>query len=226
MIIYSISDTHGFHRELTDDINRISPDMIIHAGDISNSYHLMQNHMESMDFLTWYDNLNIKHKILIGGNHDGSLEKRLINFDEFKTIKYIEHDLIEIEGLKIFGSPYTPIFGNWYFNLQHNKLLKKWKQIPSDIDILVTHGPPKGILDLTIDFDKRVKFCGDKHLYNVVMDLKPQYHIFGHIHNGGELLNNGIRTINNHPTKFINASCVKDNAFDLGIVNEGIVIEI
>ena len=45
--------------------------------------------------------------------------------------------------------------------------------IPTDIDILVTHYPPYGILD---------EGLGSPEILNFVMKSKPTYHLFGHIH--------------------------------------------
>jgi hypothetical protein len=61
---------------------------------------------------------------------------------------YLEHELIEIEGVRIFGSPYSPYFvGNAFQYSQHrDKVI--WNHIPEQVNLLVTHCPPFGILDL------------------------------------------------------------------------------
>lgn len=121
MKILAISDTHGFHNEFHKlDFNGI--DMIIHAGDISNSKSPSFNEGEVLNFLDWYSSLKVKHKILVAGNHDTSIEAKLVNPKEFKNITYLYHESTTIEGINIFGSPYTPIFCNWAFNKDRSKL--------------------------------------------------------------------------------------------------------
>ena len=102
-------------------------------------------------FSRGFHHLPHKHKIFVAGNHDWLYETnnrfaRLLtaNFN----IKYLQDSSVEIEGLKIYGSPWQPRFFDWAFNLMRGaELAEKWKLIPDDTDILITHGPPNGILD-------------------------------------------------------------------------------
>lgn len=222
MKILCISDTHGFHRELFIPKNI---DMIIHAGDSTNYWELYKNEQEFEDFLDWYSNTHVKYKVLIAGNHDHSLIKQY-NKDKVQKsgIIYLEHESIVIEGIKIFGSPYTPTFGSWFFMVNTWKMDKYWSAIDKDTDILVTHGPPYGILDLTIDRNRDLKLCGDKSLLNHVKEIKPKYHVFGHIHDNPEFKNQGMLVRND--TNYLNVSCVTDSKFEEGLSSEGIVIEI
>ena len=65
-----ISDTHGKHHEITDDLS--GGDILIHAGDIMNSGRHKE---EALSFLEWFNSLdNYKHKIFIAGNHDRLFE--------------------------------------------------------------------------------------------------------------------------------------------------------
>jgi hypothetical protein len=64
---------------------------------------------------------------------------------------YLDHEMVEVEGLKIFGSPYQPLFYNWGFQYHNSRANEIWSKIPEGVDILLTHGPPRGILDLTED---------------------------------------------------------------------------
>ncbi len=226
MKIFVISDTHGFHNQLIIPDNI---DMIIFAGDGSNSKSPSINANELIDFLDWYEKIsNIKYKIFVAGNHETSIEKKLINRFNItnRGIIYLEHESIVIEGINIFGSPYTPYFCDWAFNVQRHKLDEYWKEIPDNTNILVTHGPPKYILDLSKDRDGKLEFCGDKSLLNRVKKLKEcKYNIFGHIHNSDECYNKGFRKLDDCNTTFINASCVTDARFDLGLTSHGFVIE-
>lgn len=86
---------------------------------------------------------------------------------------------ITIEGINIWGSPITPTFFNWAFNRDRgSNIAKYWDKIPQNTDILITHGPPSGILDRTISGSNAG--CGD--LLKKIELIKPKYHLFGHIH--------------------------------------------
>ena len=227
MKILAISDTHCMHNDI---IIPEGVDMIIHAGDISNSKTIYINEQECLNFLHWYHNLNIKYKILVAGNHDRSLEKGVFGLNKlsstFTSIIYLENKLIEIEGLKIYGSPFTPTFNDWFFMRNLNSLNKMWENSPNDVDILITHGPPKYILDLSEDKFHNLEYCGDKTLFNYVHRCQPQHHIFGHIHNSKNCINTGTRALKGLRTQFHNVSCVTDGQFSKGLTSQGIIIEI
>ena len=95
-----------------------------------------------------------------------------------KRAIYLEHELVEVEGLKIFGSPYTMYYCGSAFQIKPEKLKIYWDSIPDNLDILITHGPPFGIFDQTA---KKVN-AGCKALLEKVKQVKPKIHIFGHIH--------------------------------------------
>lgn len=224
MKILCISDTHGKH-ELFSQSDFKGVDMIIHAGDFSNHKNPGINANEAIDFLRWYDDLEVEcHKILVCGNHETSVEAKMINPNEYENIIYLEHEGVDVEGISIFGSPYTPAFNQWAFNVKATKINEYWEQVPKKIDILITHGPPKGILDLCYDSKGRLKYSGDKALFNHVERVEPAYHIFGHLHPNKDNYNAGKRT--HGKTTFVNASCVTDGKFDLGLTSKGIIIEI
>lgn len=224
MKILAISDTHGFHREFKE-LDFVGIDMIIHAGDFSNTKSPMFNQKEAVDFLSWYNDLPIEHKVLICGNHDTSIEASLVNPKHFEKITYLEHESINIEGINIFGSPYTPAFCGWSFNVKRGKLDPYWQQIPNNTDILLVHGPPRGILDLSHDQNGTLEYCGDKELFNHIIRVQPKYCIFGHIHDSKDNYNSGRLKLSNIKTEFINASCVKDGRFDLGLISKGQIFD-
>ena len=214
MKIWHISDTHTFHEllEIPEGI-----DIVIHSGDCSNPRDPYTNEPEVRKFIDWFGNLPIKHKIYVAGNHDTSIEKRLVTKDDFNQncIHYLENETIEIEGLKIFGSPLSPTFGyGWSFNKARNKLDKIWKNaIPDDAKIIVVHGAPKGILDLSYDRESKLEFCGDKSLFNRVTEVNPILMLFGHIHSCKDIINSGTRTVPGVDTIFSNGSVVTDGKF-------------
>ena len=214
MKILHISDTHGFHKllQIPEGI-----DMVIHSGDCSNPRDPYTNEPEVRRFIDWFGDLLIKHKIFVAGNHDTSIEKGLVTKDDFdqNCIHYLENTSVEIEGLKIFGSPLTPTFGyGWSFNKDRNKLEKMWrKAIDEDVDIVIVHGPPRGMLDLSYNRFNNLEFCGDKSLMNKVKEVEPKLMLFGHIHNCDDIINAGTRTIPGLDTIFSNGSVVTDGKF-------------
>jgi len=201
-----ISDTHTKHHQLTNDL--VGGDLIIHAGDsTSRGYEF-----EIKNFIEWFSGLdNYTHKIFIAGNHDWGFQTNPNMCNDLlklnNNVTYLE-DNLEIIGtdyessIKVWGSPWQPTFYNWAFNLPRNgeELKEKWDLIPNDIDILITHGPPHGILDVSSYGGVNV---GCELLMESVMVKKPKIHIFGHIHSDfGYKYHNGIH--------FINASMLDD----------------
>jgi hypothetical protein len=186
-----------------NDIN-----ILIHSGDCTN----VGKKDEVKNFIHWIQNLKgFDDKIFIAGNHDMTFEKKPDWFYEFineenlsqSDCTYLEDNGIVIEDpnlsrpIKFYGSPWQPQFFNWGFNLPRNgsELESKWRQIPNDTDILITHGPPHGINDLNpINYS-----CGCELLKLRVDELKPLVHVFGHIH-----YSNGTRYIDN--SLYVNAS--------------------
>lgn len=225
--IWLISDTHGKETELNIPEN---VDMVIHAGDMGKYRDPYLNENPLKESINWYSKLPIKYKILIAGNHCTSIERRLIEKEEIidTGIIYLEHESIEIEGFKIFGSPYTPTFGQgWAFNVARHKLDAYWKEIPDGTDIVITHGPPMGILDHTecgaSKEERNVVSCGDKSLLNHIKRVNPLLHVFGHLHSESKCPNAGIMQIQGLKTKFINASVLN---LQYNIENNGFIIEI
>ena len=214
MKIWHISDTHSFHDLLTIP-EGVS--MVIHSGDCSNPRDPYNNEPEVRGFIDWFGGLPIKHKIYVAGNHDTSIEKKLVTKADFNdhAIHYLENETIEIKGLKIFGSPYTPTFGvGWSFNKDRNKLERIWrKAIDKDVDIVIVHGPPRGMLDSSYDRANLMEHCGDKSLMNRVMEVNPKLMLFGHIHNCKDIINAGTRTTPELDTIFSNGSVVTDGKF-------------
>lgn len=184
-----ISDLHMAKPELEGG------DILLCAGDLT----YRGNIPEVKEMLTYLSEQDYAHIIFIAGNHDFLFEREPLMakelIEEFPNLTYLEDSMVEVEGLKIWGSPYTPWFHNWAFNLFEPELAKQWQQIPDDINIVMTHGPPRGILDKTLGGD----LTGCKYLKERIEEIKPKLHIFGHIHE-----EYGIAVIG--PTRHINAS--------------------
>jgi Icc-related predicted phosphoesterase len=213
MKIWHISDTHTFHELLNvpEDI-----DMVIFSGDCSNPRDPYNNEPEVRAFIDWYSGLDIQYKIFVAGNHDTSIERGLVTKGDFRAsgIIYLENGGIEIEGLKIWGSPNTPTFGQWAFMKAREKINRVWDQIDADVDILIVHGPPKGILDQSYSRENVLEYCGCNALKKQVLDrIKPKLMCFGHIHNTKDIINAGVLKLSGYTTQFSNGSVVTDGKF-------------
>ena len=189
-----ISDTHNLHSRLK--FSEIT-DCIIHCGDATNKGGIT----EFRHFCKWFGSLPFKHKIFVAGNHDKGLcsENRqiLLEFLKEEGIIYLENESYFLNGIHIYGSPITPKFGNWGFGRQRGEeIAKTWALIPPNVDILITHGPPYGILDQNYSG----WHCGCEELAKIIPTINPKFHFFGHIHEfGGQSKKMG-------PTTFVNVS--------------------
>jgi Icc-related predicted phosphoesterase len=213
MRITFISDTHTKERNL----RLPGGDVLIHGGDIMNSGW---NYADVMNFLKWFASQDYNELIFIAGNHDHRFETDLLDIktmlESFPTITYLQDDWVEVNGVKIYGSPWQPEFYNWAFNLPRNgwELEQKWKDIPEDTDILITHGPPQGHLDASGPPWNQPNL-GCELLRVRVDELKPKIHVFGHIHGSAGHKEYG-------GTHFINASILNE---DYVQVNDGVTID-
>jgi len=217
MKIVCISDMHGRHKKLSKMLRNKMPkgDVLVCAGDVTPSGEIEM----MMSFINWLEKQPYQFKILIAGNHDKCFENAdaCLVRDELvkRNIIYLEDKGVTIGGIKFYGSPWQPEFCNWSFNLPRGEdLLEKWKYIPSNTDVLITHGPPHGILDVSI-YDKINVGCEDlrDEIFN---RIKPKVHVFGHIH-----FEYGIEE--REGIKFVNASVLNE---DYIIQNKPIVIEV
>jgi len=206
MKLIAIADTHGFHRSLEIP----EGDVLIHAGDLTR-HGTLDDVKEFNDFLS---TLPHPHKIVIAGNHDFCFEKDQKACEELLTnCIYLQDQDVIIDGVKFYGSPWQPWFYDWAFNLQRGPEIRaKWELIPEDTDVLITHGPPYGIGDLTFQKDH----AGCEDLLEIVGRIKPKVHIFGHIHEGYGITTHEITT-------FINASSYNHNS---QMINKPMVYEL
>ena len=186
MKIIAISDSHNYHSQLI-----IPPcDILIHCGDATGTG--TQKEIEA--FARWMDLQPAKHKIFSPGNHERTFEKclpisKLWWSDYCPSGHLLIHKPIEIEGLKILCTPYTPKFFNWAFMKERGLDIKKyWEQIPTGIDILVCHGMPYGILDDVIDWSSnKIISVGCMDMLVELERIKPKIYLGGHLHmNGGK----------------------------------------
>lgn len=216
-----ISDIHNFfepHFKYDLDV-----DIIVCTGDAQ-----CYTETEFHNFVEWYQGFPILYKIYVAGNHDKFIyENRKFCKKVFEEagIIYLDKESVVIDGIKFYGEPTTPTFGNWFFMANRDKMCRHWAQVPDDVDVLLTHGPAKGILDLTKKRDGSLEMCGCNALNKRIQELKQlQAVCFGHIHNCTGITNVGLRIIDD--VTYSNAAGVKDACFDLGIIHFGNTINI
>lgn len=178
MIITCLSDLHGFYPKLE------SGDLLIIAGDLT----AREEPEEYVYFRHWLSKQDYQKRIVIAGNHDTYLEWDYIfgSTPFLEIADYLCDSGTEFKGLKIWGCPWTPRF----FGMNPNCTAftyhsEKWfydekiAKIPDDIDILITHGPSRGVLDKTIRGEHVGSTAIEKYLKYV---NRPKLHAFGHIH--------------------------------------------
>lgn len=209
--VVCISDTHGMHRQL----NVPAGDILLNAGDITRSGEPGQIE----DYLAWLGEQPHPHKVLVAGNHDITLHTdyyqrswrrfhrrygRPLDHGQTRTllqqspaVHYLEDELVEVAGLRIYGSPWQPTFYDWAFNATRGpEISRYWSRIPDRVDVLVTHGPPLGRGDLTATGHRAG--CLDL-LQTIQGRVRPRFHVFGHIHEGYGASTDG-------QTTYVNAS--------------------
>jgi predicted phosphohydrolase len=99
-----LSDTHELHRE----VEVPDGDILIHAGDFT----MFSKSMSAIaDFNTWLGELPHRHKILIYGNHEFFVEADPSRRSMLTNALVLANEGTEIEGLRIWGSPVTPLYG-------------------------------------------------------------------------------------------------------------------
>lgn len=163
MKILHLSDTHGCHHRLK---HLPEADVVVHSGDFT----MTGAEQEALDFLNWFCDLPYAHKIFICGNHDDCLYGA--NIDGLDpNVHYLCNSAVEIDSVKFYG---VPMFMGDCVTDRHQRNIAN---IPSDINVLITHSPAYGILD----FDDNINY-GDEQLLAKVIEIHPHLHLFGHIH--------------------------------------------
>lgn len=203
MIVDCIGCLHGAKPKLDGG------DLLIVTGDLTSSDKAYQ----FVEFFLWLDKQPYRKKVLIAGNHDNVLQLiPPIPESLPDNIYYLCDSGTEFEGLRIWGSPWTKTLPGINPNRKaftcdtEEELAAKWTLIPEDTDILITHGPPYGILDKT----NLNEHAGSQPLYELLykQHINPRLHIFGHIHEShGQI----PKMLDMPSTRFINASHVNES---------------
>ena len=189
MRIVCISDTHG----RLDDVEVPDGDVLVHAGDFTRR----GDRAEVEAFAAALARLPHPAKVIVAGNHDFLFERapgEAVGL--LGDVRFLSDSETTVGGLRFWGSPWQPEFFDWAFNLPRGApLAEKWALIPDDVDVLVTHGPPHGVLDRTVHGAD----VGCEELARAVERVRPRLHVFGHIHEAYGALDRG-------GTRFVNAS--------------------
>jgi len=203
------SDTHGLHGQIPKK-HLPAADVLLHAGDFTNTGELEQ--VES--FSSWLEAYPAAHKVVIAGNHDITFDEyyytcrgalRFHPRREYDCTKarglltgctYLQDSAIEVGGYRIYGSPWQPAFCDWAFNLERGvECRKQWTMIPSDVDILITHGPAAGHGDRCSSGIR----AGCEDLLTEIQSRSILVAVAGHIHEGYGMSSDGV-------TLYLNAS--------------------
>lgn len=244
MRIITLGDLHGQHRK----VNVPECDLLCCVGDYGAGRTSVT---EMLDFLGWLNRQPAKKKVFIAGNHDQCLSNRLapaydtdavarmlhkrqyealrISLKQFPGIVYLEDETFTWEGLRIHGMPWSPAFHSdyWVFNATEEQMVKHLSKVPSNVDVLLSHGPAYGFMDLIPQeyaHPKEDLHKGCKKTLEVIQKRlkKLKLFAFGHIHNadmpnrtGSD--NYGVRMVkvtNTRHVLFSNAACV-DNGYNV-----------
>jgi Icc-related predicted phosphoesterase len=175
MRIVCVSDTHGFHRNL--DVPE--GEVLIHAGDFSTPRATVE---KLDDFNAWLAELPHKNKIVVAGNHDKlfAADSKLAR-SRLSAAVYLEQSAVVLHGIRFWGCPVTPVLPHMAFAVARGEAGKYWDKMPVKTDVLITHGPPFGILDKEELWREHM---GCVQLNKAVQRVRPMLHVFGHIHGG------------------------------------------
>jgi Icc-related predicted phosphoesterase len=195
----AISDTHN----RAEGVAIPSGDVLLHAGDLT----MRGTDAELLRSARWLSTLRPRYRAIVAipGNHDLGMEDEAARGhwrDVFAEhgVTLLSDEACTVEGVNLYGSPWQPWFLDWGFNFPRDDggaaARATWAKIPDDTDLLLTHGPPHGILDQTYGgVDTR---AGCPHLLAAVR-ARPRIraHVFGHIHEGyGQKRVGGVLFVN------------------------------
>lgn len=200
MKIIAISDLHGQLPEIKE-----SADIMLIAGDISpldiQRDEVFMEYWLKDTFLSWINTLAVEKVYLIAGNHDFYFErtprKDILSLEHLSgdKLKYLENEVTthtdsDEKTWSIFGTPYCHRFGFWPFMYTNDVLIEKFKDIPEEVDIIITHDPPYNINYHDSTLQKAVpqhvgwEPLGNKPLREQLEKTKFKLLCCGHIHSG------------------------------------------
>ena len=199
MKICSISDLHGnlvcYPSDYWKDLWEC--EVLFICGDIL-PLEVQHDMIKSIEWLTeefipWAESLPVEKVFFIAGNHDFWFERNDVAahklFPQSQKVTYLKNELVEYissqdsKTYKIFGSPYCKPFGLWAFMRSADLLIKKFNEIPENVDILFTHDAPYGTSDVCVESKwSKGEHIGNHQLRDIIIDRKPRYNFHGHLH--------------------------------------------
>lgn len=191
MKICALSDLHG-------DLIEVKPcELLLICGD-NVPLNIQSNSKKTKKwynttFRTWASLQPCNKVLFIAGNHDIYLQGKRIIYESLfpydDKITYLCNTeythTYEGKEYKIFGTPYCKNFGNWAFMYSDPDLEVIYKEIPKDLDILITHDQPYEYGDILLQEDCEWadgKHIGSIPLLNAIKEKQPKYQFNGHLH--------------------------------------------
>lgn len=184
MRVVAISDLHGRLPDVP------TCDLLLLAGDICPDYRgtaipafrplvaERQSVWLREVFSPWLGRQPCQHTIMCWGNHDyvGELPA---NSRAALAADVLTDQSVTWRGLYVYATPWTHFVpGVWAFDVPPRELAARNADIPNDTDVLITHGPPYGVLDT----NSAGEHCGSRSLLEATVRVRPKLHVFGHIH--------------------------------------------
>lgn len=194
MRVYAISDLHGYLPEVPEC------ELLLLGGDYCPTRNVdQQRRYFAGPFNDWLKKQKARYIVGVGGNHDFALQH---DNELAKSLhwKYLQDEVVDIEGVRIYGTPWTPTFYNWAFMLPEEQLAEKFAKIPEKLDILLSHGPAYRRLDKT----ESGIHAGSKMLFERIVNVQPNSVVCGHIHEARGIVDGGT-------TRYYNVSYVDLN---------------
>lgn len=189
--IVCISDTHTCHRQLKVP----DGDILIHAGDFT----LFGKKEHFLDFNDWLGTLPHQHKLVVYGNHEkGAVQQDHSLAGAITNASLLVNESTVVEGLKIYGTQFE-------WPLSPMSLVNPYASMPTNIDILISHGPVKNYADGK---------CGCLMLFHAVQKAQPRMVVCGHIHDAHGI-QTGSKKDGLQDTTFINCAQCR-NGYSLG----------
>ncbi len=158
-------------------------DLLLIAGDVSFAFKgdlVAKQAFLAGAFKHWLDRVPAEEVVLVAGNHDQSIEAW--GLPDGLRCHYLQDAEVELFGLRIWGTPWQPWFYDWAFNAPRRDgeafLASRFGAIPSGVDIVVAHGPPRGYGDLT----RGGEHVGSTAMTRTLERVRPRLMVCGHIH--------------------------------------------